>query len=152
MAGIPALEKGPSVWTNRLMLGAWAPRSANTGVAWSAKLPSFRLVVCSSRRKGGNSWKLRSNASPCEAVASATVLTCVNWSATCWREAASGASEVSESRARSASALFCCAMMLSTLSVCCSAGSARRMTAFRSPPRPATAVPSSPMINDSRSE
>ena len=77
-AGIAAWEKGPSVWKKRLMLGAYAPRSSNTGAAWSAKLPSLRLVVCSSRRKGGKSWKLRSSASPCEAVASATVLTCVN--------------------------------------------------------------------------
>src|SRR2546429_654804 len=118
MAGIAALEKGPSVWKNRLMLGACAPRSSNTGAAWSAKLPSFRLVVCSSRRKGGKSWKLRSSASPCEAVASATVLTCVNWSATCWREAATGPTEAAESPARSASALFCWGIVLCTLSVC----------------------------------
>ena len=32
-AGIAACENGPSVWKSVLMLGAWAPRSANTGVA-----------------------------------------------------------------------------------------------------------------------
>ena len=67
-------------------------------------------------------------------------------SATRSRTAANGASAWSESTASLARTLFSPARIASTLSSSRSAGLARRMTAFRSLPRPARPAPSSLMM------
>ena len=91
-----------------------------------------------------------SRSSPRSAVACATSLDSSMKEETCLRSRASGASAVSESRARSARTLFCEASSARTLSTSLSAGSARRMTWLSSEPRPATPVPNSARISDSR--
>ncbi len=69
-AGVAASENGPSCFTKRLIAGACAPRSANTGVAWSANPPRRTIVGRSSRRNGGRRWRSASRSARRSAVAS----------------------------------------------------------------------------------
>ena len=84
------------------------------------------------------------------AVASATSAEFSSAEETRLRSRASGASTVSPSTARRWSVSFSEARISRTLSTSLSAGLARRMTSLRSSPRPATPVPSSLRMIDSR--
>ena len=151
MAGIAASENGPSRRIRLLIAGACSPRSVSTGVDSSASAPRRTIVGSSSSRKRGSVSMSSASASRFSAVASATSLELRIELATRSRSRASGASTVSELTASCSSWSFWRARISSTLSVSCSAGLARRMTSLRSLPRPATPVPSSLRISDSRS-
>ena len=91
------------------MSGAAAPRSAMTGVIWSASAPRRTIVGRSWSRNSGNSWRSRSRSTRRSAVASATLLMFSIEAATCRRCRASGAMIVSESTASRLSCRFCLA-------------------------------------------
>ena len=150
-AGRAAWANGPSWSTSRLMSGATSPRSVSTGVISSLSAPSRTIVGRSSRRKVGSRSMSASRSPRRSAVASATSLMLVSAPLTCRRSRASGFMIVSESTARSASRSFCLARIFRTSSTSRSAGSARRMTSDRSSPRPATPMPRSERMIDSRS-
>ena len=133
------------------MASALAPRSRSSGVVSSASEPSRTIVGSSSSRNSGSVWMSAARSPRRSAVAWATSLELRTAPATRARSRASGASTVSELTASCSSTVFWLARISSTLSVSRSAGFARRMTSLRSRPRPATAVPNSFRISDSRS-
>ena len=148
---VAARENGPSSTIMRLMSGATAPRSVSTGVISSLSAPSCTIVGRSSRRNGGSSSRSASRSALRSAVACATApafsIAPLTWA----RSRASGASTASESAARSARTSFWSARIFRTSVISLSAGSARRMTAERSLPRPATPIPRSERMIDRRS-
>src|SRR5439155_12919998 len=64
-----ALANGAVFLVSLVSVGAAAPRSANTGVAWSAKLLSWVFVERRFRRNGGNFWNPASRSALRSAVA-----------------------------------------------------------------------------------
>ena len=108
-------------------------------------------MLRSSRSAFGNSLKPATMSSRRSAAALPAVAALRMKPARCWRCAASGVRIVSLSLASWASCLFCSASVARTLSVSCSAGSARRTTAARSGPRAARPAPRSLRISRKRS-
>ena len=119
---MPAWENGPSWLITRLTSGATSPRSESTGVISSDSPPMRRIVGLSSRRNVGRRSMSAPRSVRRSAVACATLLECSMKELTCLRSRASGASVVSESRARSESTRFCDASSARTLSTSLSAG------------------------------
>src|SRR3954454_11050492 len=109
-----ALANGAVFFVSFVRVGAAAPSSEKTGVAWSANDFSWTLVDCRFRRKSGNFWNPASRAALRSAVARAVTPALAINPETWRRSRASGARTVWESLARFASTWFWLARMWRT--------------------------------------